>query len=185
MCVLLVIGLIAAEPVIEILPESAVKQGDQVSSLMMQSFLYTTAAKLGNMPVTYQCRVSVAATAWCIHNKLPHVWWISLECEYVLLGGLLQVTIRCRLNDRSFTDTNIISRHINGVHHNIAINNNIKEPFDADPRYSTTPQTQPVDFAEVIISGAYTRRRQSRIHVRACTCTYCSLRLVINSAQGC
>ena len=69
---------------------------------------------------------------------------------------MLQVTIRCRLNDRSFTDTNIISRHINGVHHPIAINNNIKEPFDADPRYATTPQDQPVDFAEVIISGAYT-----------------------------
>ena len=157
MCVLLVIGLIAAEPVIEILPEGAVKQGDQVSALMPQSFLYTTAAKLGGVPV---------------------VWWFSLE-------RVLQVTIRCRLNDRSFTDTNIISRHINGVHHNIAINNNVKEPFDADPRYSTTLQTQPVDFAEVIISGAYTRRPQSRIHVRACTCTFSSLRLLIGSAQRC
>ena len=74
-------------------PEGAVKQGDQVSALMPQSFLYTTAAKLGGVPV---------------------VWWFSLE-------RVLQVTIRCRLNDRSFTDTNIISRHINGVHHNIML----------------------------------------------------------------
>ena len=85
---------------------------------------------------------------------------VMLLCLYVMLRA--QVTIRCTVSDPGDFDTNRISRKIDGVHHVIALNNVIKEPFSADARYTRTTDAASQAVAEIVITGTLLARLDHR-----------------------